>query len=141
MYDGSKGVAEQDPNDMAARIQKTFRGFMSRKRASEAREAELIFIGMKPAPGDSSEQLNKAMREARAKRKILQQEHKENYERSLIDLHKVVLEEEGPEVRERLMQDRKDWFIEQLGRGERPETLEGYVGVQASRRAGVSALD
>ena len=80
-------------------IQRVARGYISRKRAARAREAELMFIGMKPRPQEESEALRDAMSVTATKRKTEQVENREAYEDALEELHRSVMEEEGPEVR------------------------------------------
>ena len=50
----------KDAHSAASDIQKVFRGYIARQRAARRREEELIFIGMKPAPGDASRSLRSA---------------------------------------------------------------------------------
>lgn len=141
MYDMSAtSTTDKDPEIAASNIQKVYRGYTSRRRAARARDEELVFIGMKPAPSDNSEELELALRQAQAKRKTEQLENKEAYEKALVGLHDTVLEEEGPEVREKLTQDRRNWFTEELGKGKFPDNLEGYyamLNVRSPRQAAV----
>ena len=140
MYDMSATTAtDKDPEIAASNIQKVYRGYTSRRRAARARDEELVFIGMKPAPADNSEELELALRQAQAKRKTEQLENKEAYEKALLGLHDTVLEEEGPEIREKLTQDRRNWFTEELGKGKFPENLEGYYAM-LNVRGGAGAL-
>lgn len=131
MYDsGAAPIKEaKEPEDAASLIQKIYRGFASRQAASKARDAELVFIGMRPPEARKSEDLAKTMAHARLKRKTEQAENKEMYEKALIDMRDVVMEEEGPEMREKMTQAIRDWFTEQLGQGLYPEDLEGYYAM------------
>ena len=81
---------------------------------------------MKPPPPDKSDELELALQQSKVKRKTQQLENKEEYTKALKDLATTVHDEEGPEMRERLMQARRNWFTEELGKGRFPEDLKGY---------------
>lgn len=49
-----------------------YRGFISRRKAVAARDEELVFIGMKAAPTEKSDQLAAALELAKKKRKTEQ---------------------------------------------------------------------
>lgn len=51
----------------------------------------------------------------RTKRKAEQAENKDGYHRGLTDLHSTVHEEEGANIREKLIAERRAWFTEQIG--------------------------
>lgn len=123
--DSSNGV-EMDNEIAAANIQRLFRGYFSRKTATRERDEELVFIGMKPKVTDNSE-LETDLQMSYSKRKQEQFENKEAYEKALEDLKIEVMEEEGPEMRDKEREERTQWVTDQIAKtGEIPDDLEGY---------------
>ncbi|KAA0153265.1 hypothetical protein FNF27_01188 [Cafeteria roenbergensis] len=102
-FDGEEGEARMDEELAAALIQKVVRGFISRRRAAKAREQELVFVGMRPAPPGRLEQLEGAVREADAVRREEQRQFAEEYARARVDLKATVREESGADMREEWM--------------------------------------
>lgn len=124
---------EMDVDTAAANIQRLYRGSRSRRAANSERERELAFIGMcRPKLWDDAEAKRQEskqydeLEQARARRKLEQKENEDGYSQALIDLHGRVLEEEGPDMRERMMDERRAWFTEELGKGVFPEDLGGF---------------
>lgn len=100
------------PEEAATRVQALVRGFLTRRRIAAITEAELVFIGMKPAPLDDA--VDPILRERRnmARRKAVQAENVAEYDKALVDLKRKVKETEGQDMRE-LIQDRiNEWFVE-----------------------------
>ncbi|CAM9258073.1 unnamed protein product, partial [Phaeothamnion confervicola] len=145
-YDAADKV-DMEPEIAAANIQRLFRGSAARRRAAEERERELEYIGMKPAsvapPGDrrnggggggggipSTAELEMELGLAYRKRKQEQEDNKEGYERALDELQAVVMEEEGPEMRERLRMERTDWVTDQIAQDKFPEDLEAFYAAR-----------
>ncbi|CAM9614506.1 unnamed protein product [Laminaria digitata] len=129
IYDATDQL-EMDPEIAAANIQRLFRGSAARKRARKEREDEMVYIGMKPAES-TLEQLQRELDIAYQKRKQEQasRPHTDNrdaYEEALEDLKDVVLEEEGPEMRESLREERTLWVTDQIARDKFPEDLEAF---------------
>ena len=97
--------SEVDPEMAASNIQRLFRGFQSRRQALDERDSELVFIGMRPPPSTSvTKELDKELDAAYKKRKNEQSENAEAYSNALTELHQTVLEEEGPDMREQIME-------------------------------------
>ena len=121
-------MLEMDPEIAAANIQRLFRGFFSRARAQIERDEELVFIGMRPkASNQGNGDLENDLKQAYKKRKQEQIDNKESYEKALEDLKDIVLEEEGPEMKDRLRDERTQWVTEQISESnEIPENLEGF---------------
>jgi len=122
-----------DPEIAASNIQRIFRGRNSRKAASKQRDDELRFIGMERAPEWEDKEaklqeskLQEEIEYSRSRRKAEQKENEQGYSKSLIELHGRVLDEEGPEMREAMMDDRRAWFTDELGKGQFPDDLTGY---------------
>ncbi|KAG5185735.1 hypothetical protein JKP88DRAFT_257381 [Tribonema minus] len=124
MYDSADQV-EMDAEIAAANIQRLFRGSSARRRALREREEELIYIGMKP-PRNSSTELEQQLDMAYRKRKQEQADNREGYQRALDDLREVVAEEEGPEMREALRNERTRWVMDQIAQDNFPEDLGAF---------------
>lgn len=128
MYD-SQPQQEMDPEMAASNIQRLFRGFHSRAAAQAERDDELVFIGMKPKRNQSDE-MERDLEKARSRRKAEQGENKEAYAKALKDLRVVVAEEEGPLMREQMMEERRNWFTDVMVEGHFPENLDGYYAMK-----------
>ena len=117
-------------------IQRMFRGFAARRLAEAERQRELVFIGMRaPAPRD--DRTGAELRAAYEKRKLAQAEHADEYARALGEMAERVREEEGPEMRERLREERTAWITARIeGQdGREPAFPEGLEAFYAERKA------
>lgn len=56
----------------------------------------------------------------------LQQEFEEEYEKALKKLHEKLLSQEGPQLRDKMMSDRLQWYIDQVQQDVRVESLQPY---------------
>lgn len=124
----SAQAPEMDPDIAAANIQRMFRGFHSRSQAMKERDEELVFIGMKPSTDDRSA-LEKKLADAKLQRKIEQAGNKEEYEKALVDLHGVVAGEEGPFMKEHMLEERRQWITDVMATGQLPEDLTAYYAM------------
>jgi hypothetical protein len=125
LYEAAQGAPEMDPDIAAANIQRMFRGFWSRAAATRERDAELVFIGMK-APATDRSALEKRLADARLQRRAEQMDNKEEYERALLELHGVVTNEEGPFMKEKMLEERRRWITDVMATGQLPEDLAGF---------------
>lgn len=116
---------EMDVDIAATNLQRMLKGFISRTEAVQERENELMFIGMKPR-NDGLEILDNELKLAYVKRKQEQLENKEAYEKSLDDLKEIIADEEGPEKREELREERTLWVTDQIAQEKFPEDLEEF---------------
>jgi len=122
-----------DRNQAATNIQRMFRGRSSRMQAQEEKDEELVFLGMKRPTNltdiDRTKMLESKhaeIEDSKERKKAEQRENRENYSKALIKLHGTVLEEEGPEMRESMMDERREWFTSQLAEGVFPEDLTEF---------------
>merc|ERR1719181_1194980 len=125
MYDATSQM-EMDPEIAACNIQRLFRGFYSRSTAAAARDEELVFIGMKP-PKHRGDDLENELNMAYKKRKQEQTDNKEGYKVALEDLKDVVREEEGPNMRDALREERTLWVTDRIAESKDiPEDLDEF---------------
>ncbi|KAL6459341.1 hypothetical protein MHYP_G00328130 [Metynnis hypsauchen] len=94
-------------------IQKVWKGFLQRKRTKQEREEEMIFLGM--AMDQNLPQFCPAASAAEATktcRRTKQEEHEEDYQKSLISITNSLRELEGPNMTETMKDQIRQWFIE-----------------------------
>ncbi|XP_010793269.1 IQ and AAA domain-containing protein 1 [Notothenia coriiceps] len=94
-------------------IQKVWRGYMQRKRTKIVREEEMIFLGMAmdpkykvPCPTEIAAQSSEASR------KIKQEEHNEDYQKSLVSVTNQLRDVEGYDISKTMKEQIRQWFIE-----------------------------
>ncbi|CAB1324598.1 unnamed protein product [Coregonus sp. 'balchen'] len=87
------------------RIQKVWKGYVQRKKTKREREEEMIFLGM-PCPATTAAQANEAHRRGK------QEEHEEDYQKSIVAITDKLREVEGPDMRETMKDQIRQWFIE-----------------------------
>eukprot|EP01135_Chromosphaera_perkinsii_P004720 Nk52_evm31s294 gene=Nk52_evmTU31s294 len=108
-----KNEFEIEPDDAATTIQKHFRAFRSRKSSMEMRMEELSFIGMVHGSKDKlKEEVKKCVRTEK-KRKTTQRQNALEYEQALITIKKKIEEVEGPDIKENMQDQIRQWFIDQ----------------------------
>lgn len=116
---------EMDADLAATNLQRMLKGFISRTEALKERENELMFIGMRPRR-DNLDILDHELQLAYRKRKQEQYENKEAYEKALEDLKEIIADEEGPEKREELREERTLWVTDQIAQEKFPEDLDDF---------------
>lgn len=124
IFDSSTRV-EMDHELAAVNLQRMLKGFISRAEAARERDNELMFIGMRPRH-DNVDILDHELKLAYIKRKQEQLENKEAYEKALVDLMEIINDEEGPEKREELREERTLWVTDQIAQEKFPESLEDF---------------
>merc|ERR1711991_987146 len=125
-YD-TREIDDMDPEIAATHLQRMYRGFQSRKSALEDRENELIFIGMRPKPADNINVLEADLKDAKLKRKDEQVENRFEFDEALVKYHDVVRDEEGPIMKDDMMEERRTWFTNELAMGQEfPEDLSRF---------------
>ncbi|KAG7488774.1 hypothetical protein MATL_G00038550 [Megalops atlanticus] len=102
-------------NHAALRIQKVWKGYQQRKKTKRDREEEMVFLGMVLASDQSqlcssllAAQANKAYRWQK------QAEYEEDFQRATITIADKLREVEGPDMRETMKDQIRQWFIECL---------------------------
>ncbi|XP_069472090.1 dynein regulatory complex protein 11 [Ambystoma mexicanum] len=102
-----------DPDIAAVRIQKVWRGFLQRRKTRKEREEELIFLGMVPPPHfQKVTATQKRAEKTSSLRWGLQEEHEVDYQQALVQVKDNLRELEGPDIKETLQEQIRQWFIE-----------------------------
>ena len=76
------------------------------------RAEELVFIGMAPPPplaAEADPRLHE--REVKERRKLIQKQHQKELDDDLVRQQQLVYETEGPDMREEMMDQLRDWYI------------------------------
>lgn len=108
-----------DPDSAAVLIQKTFRGHLTRKKTKDAREDELVFLGMKASSRKKDVDLVEKAEATRARRKLIQNQNELEYQQATLQMRQAILDQEGPDIKEQMQDDVRKYFLahkEQLGK-------------------------
>merc|ERR1711976_215017 len=91
-----------------------YRGYIARKKVEEIREEEMEFLGMKkevpleiPADSDKAKVLK-----IREKQKLTQKEHENELKKEQSRIKEFIITNEGPEIKEKLLAERRKWIIQ-----------------------------
>ncbi|XP_059789013.1 IQ and AAA domain-containing protein 1-like [Balaenoptera ricei] len=100
-------------DEAAIIIQKVWKGYQQRKRTQQDRWTEMEFIGMLP----SSSQAEHSAVTSQASlgedvRRLLQTEKEEAFQSAMVKTHDALREMEGPDMREKMKEQIRQWFIE-----------------------------
>lgn len=128
MYDAS-GAVDMDPDIAATNLQRMLKGHTSRKIAARERDNEFMFVGMSRRK-DNIDIMEKELNLAYRKRKQEQAENKEAYEKALDDFKEIIMDEEGPEKREELREERTLWVTDQIAQDKFPDDLEDFYATK-----------
>eukprot|EP00949_MAST-11_sp_MAST-11-sp1_P002657 g2657.t1 len=145
-YD-SRTQEDIDPELAATHLQRVFRGYQSRRAALRERDAELVFIGMRPKETKETASIESMLKESYIKRKDEQMENQLELDEELIKQHKVVRDEEGPLMKEKMLDERREWFTQMLVRGIFPsaenaaDVQEQFSAWQKAMAGGIQAED
>ncbi|XP_034375309.1 IQ and AAA domain-containing protein 1-like [Arvicanthis niloticus] len=94
-------------------IQKVWKGYLQRKRIEQDRRVEMEFIGMLPSPNQTA-RLNILAQAfmGEESRRTRQVEKEEEFQEALGKTHESLTETEGPDMKERMKDQIRQWFIE-----------------------------
>ena len=119
--------------DIAARaIQKLVRGSMARRSVRRARNAELVFLGMRPALQHTSlgpDSIAKARAGQLNARALQRRRNEAAYVAALPDLEQRVLHEEGPTMRDHMAAHRTVWIASRVAAA-RAQPADGVTAPQ-----------
>ncbi|XP_034162267.2 dynein regulatory complex protein 11 [Pangasianodon hypophthalmus] len=97
----------------AIRIQKVWKGYVQRKKTKQEREEEMIFLGMSMKPGLAQSCPAVVLAEdKKVVRRSKQEEHEEDFQKALISISESLRETEGPDMKEMMKDQIRQWFIE-----------------------------
>ncbi|XP_052028981.1 IQ and AAA domain-containing protein 1-like [Apodemus sylvaticus] len=94
-------------------IQKVWKGYLQRKRIEQDRRVEMEFIGMLPSPNQTA-RLNVLAQAfmGEESRRTRQVEKEEEFQEAMGKTHESLTETEGPDMKERMKDQIRQWFIE-----------------------------
>ncbi|XP_076860476.1 dynein regulatory complex protein 11 isoform X2 [Brachyhypopomus gauderio] len=108
-----RDVSAVSAEQAAVQIQKLWRGFIQRKRTKQEREEEMIFLGMAMEPSLPQPSPAAVLVSAnQARRRVRQEEHEEDFQKALVAITSSLRETEGPDMRETMKEQIRQWFIE-----------------------------
>jgi IQ and AAA domain-containing protein len=110
----NKGELTLDKNLAATRIQKRWRGYITRKKTLEWRDEEFMFLGMEPTPlpKDLKQIPQYQSKKTEERRREIVKHNEKEYEQALVSLKERVREVEGPDMKERMINQIRQWFLE-----------------------------
>ncbi|XP_070281037.1 IQ and AAA domain-containing protein 1-like [Myotis yumanensis] len=99
-----------NPNQAAITIQKVWKGYLQRKHTQYDRQTEMEFIGMIPLPGPVEHESVANLRQD--VRRFRQIEKEEEFQLAISKTHDALRETEGPDIKEKMKEQIRQWFIE-----------------------------
>ena len=82
---------------------------------------------MRHKESDEIKNLEEMLHQARLKRKDEQKENRIEFDEALVQQHDVVRDEEGPLMKDEMMNERREWFTKELAQGKDfPDDLSGF---------------
>jgi hypothetical protein len=107
---------ENRENDSCVFIQKRLRGILARKHVERLRVEEMEFLGMirkKKTPEEERNDPIKKLEETRKERKLVQVNNWMRYNDAKTQLREEIEENQGVDIMEDMLQQRRDWVAEQ----------------------------
>lgn len=110
----NKGEATMDKNVAASNIQRMWRGYITRKKAVHWREEEFMFLGMEPTPlpKDLKQLPQYQAKKTEEKRREIVKHNEKEYQQALVSIKERLRQTEGPDVKERMISQIRQWFLE-----------------------------
>ncbi|CAF4953691.1 unnamed protein product, partial [Rotaria socialis] len=108
------GESKMDKILAATIIQKYYRRYVVRREVKKFREEEYMFLGM-AMPTFHKDPLKRLLADVRAhedERRKRQEKHEITYQQALIATREKIKQTEGPDMKERLQEQIRQWFIE-----------------------------
>lgn len=85
---------------------------MARKRTKERRYDEMAFIGMEYRERTKEDNPLEKSELTRTRRKLIQHGNEQEYQKDLVLIKQKLVEQEGPELREKIQDEVRTWFIQ-----------------------------
>jgi IQ and AAA domain-containing protein len=110
----NKNESSMDRNLAAIFVQRHWRGYITRKKATQMREEEFMFLGMEPTPlpKDLKQLPQYAARKTEERRRDIVKHNEKEYQQALISIKEKVRVQEGPDIKERMISQIRQWFLE-----------------------------
>uniref|UniRef100_A0A674DE24 IQ motif containing with AAA domain 1 n=1 Tax=Salmo trutta TaxID=8032 RepID=A0A674DE24_SALTR len=105
-------ISTLDPDQAATRIQKVWRGYSQRKRTRRERLEEMVFLGMVEQQQQRPSVAQLKAQQVETTRRLVQEENEAEYQRALVSIKESVRTVDGPDLRETLQEQIRQWFIE-----------------------------
>jgi len=108
------GAPQMDKSLAAITIQKYWRRYVVRRDTKKFREEEYMFLGMAIPnfPKDPLKRLLAEVKQHEDERRKRQEKHEISYQQALIATREKIKQTEGPDMKERLQDQIRQWFIE-----------------------------
>ncbi|KAL5266277.1 hypothetical protein ACHWQZ_G003637 [Mnemiopsis leidyi] len=110
-----QGASTMDPDVASTIIQKVWKGYSQRNKTLKLREEELIFIGMQPGsdtPTHHKDSPVSKVSKREEERVLIQAQHEREYQDALVNIKEKIREAEGPDIKENMQDQIRQWFIE-----------------------------
>lgn len=103
-----------DKNIAAIFVQRHWRGYITRKKATQMREEEFMFLGMEPTPlpKDLKQLPQYAARKTEERRREIVKHNEKEFQQALVSIKEKVRVSEGPDIKERMISQIRQWFLE-----------------------------
>eukprot|EP01137_Pigoraptor_chileana_P022869 Opistho-2@88282 len=101
-----------EPEEAAVIIQKHFKGFRTRKLTKAMTNEELVFVGMAVAEGTPKSKALLSAKATMTRRKAVRDQHELEYQQALVGVKQKLREVEGPDMKENMQDQIRQWFIE-----------------------------
>lgn len=109
-----RGEPTMDKNLAAIAVQRRWRGYITRKKASQMREEEFMFLGMEPTPlpKDLKQLPQYAAKKTEERRRDIVKHNEKEYQQGLVSIKEKIRQAEGPDMKERMISQIRQWFLE-----------------------------
>ena len=110
----NKGPSTMDKTIAAVIIQKTWRGHVTRKKAVLWRKEEFMFLGMEqtPLPKDLKQLPQYQARKTEERRRDIVTHNEKEFQQALVNIKEKIRLGEGPDIKERMISQIRQWFLE-----------------------------
>jgi IQ and AAA domain-containing protein len=110
----NKGEHSMDRQTAAIHVQRHWRGYIIRKKAVQWRQEEFMFLGMEPTPlpKDLKQLPQYQARKTEDRRREMGKVNETQYQLALINIKDKLRQTEGPDIKERMMNQIRQWFLE-----------------------------
>ena len=121
-------VPDDPETDTAQTMQQIFRTFLCRMVVNQKRQSELEFLGMEMVKDPLVEEAAVQREKIKADRRLKRIEYQNELESDSLKLKSLIDRNEGPEIRETLLEERQKWIVEHMERneGKLPTLVEDF---------------